>query len=98
MCILSPFASLWLLCCSPFSKPSQCLPCINHLRVYGQIVQSANQTGASPASPYLGAFRGQLLLLHALHCQIVPLACCLCLLLHIVLLLPPLLRDILPPG
>ena len=63
-----------------------------------RIVQSETQTGAPPASPYLGAFRGQLLLLHALHCQVVPLACCFCLLLHILLLLPPLLQDVLSPG
>ena len=62
-------------------------------------VQPASQTGALPASPYLDAFQGQLLLLlHALHCQIVPLAHCFCLLLHILLLLPSLLQNVLPPG
>ena len=61
-------------------------------------MQSANQTRALPAFPYLGASRGQLLLLPALHCQIVPLACRFCLLLHILLLLSPLLQDVLLPG
>ena len=49
-------------------------------------------------TPYLDALRGQLRLLHALHCQIVPLACCFRLLLHILRLRPPLLQNVLPPG